>query len=106
MTLSAAPIRPTNHHHDDVLSTLQKLASYDNDDKSVEFCFDVPLHQFFVVANTSNLETVEVGNLSLAIYNDLKLSQFIREDDNYTTFDKRRFSLTDRGRLMAETIHV
>ncbi len=102
MVVCIAPSDQRNHH-DEALQTLHRLATCDHSDDSVEFCFDVARHQYSaLVPGESDGDLT--GDLSLSIYNDLKLSEYIAEDDNYTTREIRHFSLTARGREVAASV--
>ena len=99
MATYVAPADSTPHH-DNVLRTLSRLVECEDDTDDVEFFFEVPLQRYSVLARGGCLPVMS-GDLTLAIYNDLKLSQYIIEDDNLTTYTRRCFSLTDRGRRVA-----
>ncbi len=85
-----------SNHHDDVLRVLRQLVSGEVNGDGTEFCFDVQGHRYSIVKPSGSIGNTD--ELSLAIYNDLKLSQYIAEDDNLTTREARHFTLTTRGR--------
>lgn len=99
MAVRDAPTDRMNYD-DDALRTLRQLATSEHGASDIVFYFDVSLQRYSTLAPDSTDATM-TGELSLAIYNDLKLSQYIVEDDNHTTRDLRRFSLTARGRQVA-----
>ncbi|MGA7672015.1 MAG: hypothetical protein WBW04_16420 [Nitrolancea sp.] len=96
MALSASQTDETNHHIE-ALRALRHIASCENGIDLAEFCFEVPLHRCSLMTSASQL----VGDLSLAIYNDLKLSQYLLEEDHSSTRDQRHFRLTSLGRSVA-----
>ena len=91
------------HHQDDVLRTLRRLVDCERESGKVEFFFDVSLQQYSALSQAGTVPAVS-GDLTLAIYNDLKLSQYILEDDGLFTRERRHFSLTARGRQVAASI--
>lgn len=91
------------NYHDDALHVLQCLAQREQGSENIVFSFDVPLHRCTVVC-PGGVEDDATGNLSLAVYNELKLSQYIVEDDHCTNRERRRFWLTARGRLVASAV--
>ncbi len=99
MAICIAPTGSTPHH-DNVLRTLCRLVDSEHESGGTKFVFDVPLQRYAVLAHEGCLPVIS-GDLTLAIYNDMKLSQYIIEDDNPTTSGLRRFWLTDRGRQVA-----
>lgn len=99
MVVSYTAVEQRNHHSE-ALRMLRRLASLQEDIPDASFSFDVPHHHCDLVA-PRNGQPATAGDLSLAIYNDLKLSQYLREDDNVSTRERRRFALTDRGREVA-----
>lgn len=88
--------------HEEALQTLEQLASCD-DEGRVEFRFDVSLHRYAALS-PAGFDCDMSGDLSLAAYNDLKLSEYILENDSFTTRETRRFSLTARGREIAASV--
>jgi hypothetical protein len=93
----------SSNHHDEARQALRRIASFDLGHDDVQFCFDVAMRHFHVLL-PNGIDTEMGGNLSLAIYNDLKLSQYIVEDDNHTTRQLRRFSLSALGRRVAANV--
>jgi len=79
------------------LRTLRELTDCENDCTPTQFCFTVPLHR----CSPMTPEYFRVVDLSLAIYNDLKLSQYILEQDHNSTRDERHFMVTPLGRSVA-----
>lgn len=86
---------------DSTLDVLLNLLACDGAGPGVRFVFDVsnetyvadlPPHPFRIL--------VISGPMSLAIYNDLKLSQFILESDVLSRPDCRWFTLTECGRAV------
>ena len=100
-TAMAIYVVPTNStsHHENVLRTLCHLVNSESE-AGVVFIFDVPRQRYAVLVHEGCLPVMS-GDLTLAIYNDMKLSQYIIEDDNLTTSGRRCFRLTDRGRHIA-----
>jgi hypothetical protein len=103
MAVSFTLVEHTNHHGAALLM-LRRLAALQADQANASFSFDVSRQRCDLVAS-GNGQIATAGELSLAIYNDLKLSQYIREDDNLSTREQRHFSLTDRGHAVAARTH-
>jgi len=70
---------------------------------AVVFTYDVPAGTYVADIPSPVFAVLAVsGPMSLAIYNDLKLSQFIREDDGQSRPGCRQFTLTEHGRRQVE----
>ena len=83
-----------------ILRTLLAAAGLGTD---VAFGFDVLNGTFIVGQLSDHLGTRAIGGpMSLATYNDLKISQFILESDVLSRPGYRWFTLTERGRKSAE----
>ncbi len=66
------------------------------------FRFDVRSGCYAALNRQEANENPASGAISLAIYNELKLSQYLVEDAEHSTRFERQFSLTDRGRHLAK----
>lgn len=87
----------------DTLTALGELAPCVVASSDTTFMFDVPSSTYEAVVSFEPAGTLVVrGFMSLAVYNDLKLSEFIREDGVQSKPEHRHFTLTDRGLRMVE----
>lgn len=67
------------------------------------FSFDVPAGTYLAeLPNDASGAMVARGPMSLAEYNEFKLSGFLHEDDVESTPQFRRFSLTHQGRRQVD----
>lgn len=95
--------RPQPGASDDSMSVLLALLACDAAGSDVAFGFDISNGTFMADIPVRTLAPSEIsGSMSLAIYNDLKLSQFIFESDRPRRSGYRRFTLTERGRKVAK----
>lgn len=85
-----------------VQALLCSLADDEAGVESVAFRFDVRGGWYSVLPRDETQEIPMTAPISLATYNELKLSQYLVEDAEHSTRYERQFSLTDRGRLLAK----
>ena len=90
-------VRPSQVH-----ALLRSLADGEAGAPDVTFRFDVRGGWYSVFPRQEAREIPASGTISLAIYNELKLSQYLVEDAEHSTPHERQFSLTDRGRHLAK----
>lgn len=67
----------------------------------VTFRFDVRNGCYSVLLRQETKRIPPAAPITLAVYNELKLSQYVVEDAEHSTPYERLFSLTDRGRHLA-----
>lgn len=94
---------PQSDAPDISMAVLQSLLACDAASREVVFGFDISNGTYLANIPAHAYGTGEIsGPMSLAIYNDLKLSQFIFESDKPSRPGYRRFTLTERGRRVAK----
>ncbi len=84
-----------------VITLLRSLADDEAGASDKMFRFDVRGGWYAMAPRQETNEVPASGTISLAIYNELKLSQYVVEDAEHSTQYERQFSLTDRGRHFA-----
>lgn len=85
-----------------VHALLRSLADGEAGAAGATFRFDVRSGCYAALARQETTESPASGAISLADYNELKLSQYLIEDAEHSTQYERQFSLTDRGRHLAK----
>jgi len=83
-------------------SLLRSLADDEAGAANVSFRFDVRSGRCEVIFRQEPQVVPAAASITLATYNELKLSQLVVEDAEHSTPDKRQFSLTERGRHFAK----
>ncbi len=91
------------NHSEDAIIVLNALCSSERTPEGVRFCFDLERREFWVAVTPLD-DADGFKPLSLAIYNDLKLSQYILEEDHSSTRERRYFKLTPLGRAAAAAL--
>jgi hypothetical protein len=86
------------------IEALGALVSDEHGQENVRFCFDLELRKYWIAIPCAD-DVNDASPLSLAIYNDLKLSQYILEEDHSSSRDRRYFVLTQLGRMAAAKHH-
>jgi predicted ATP-grasp superfamily ATP-dependent carboligase len=84
-----------------VQTLLRSLADDESGAGEVTFRFDVRSGSYSALRCQETKEIPATGAISLAVYNEMKLSQYLVEDAEHSTPYERQFSLTDRGRHLA-----
>lgn len=84
-----------------VHALLRSLADDEAGATDVTFRFDVRSGCYAKLRRQEPIEVPAPGTISLAIYNELKLSQYLIEDAEHSTANERQFSLSERGRHIA-----
>ena len=92
------------NHGADTIKALGALVSDEHRHENVRFCFDLELRKYWIAMPCVD-DADDTSPLSLAIYNDLKLSQYILEEDHNSRRDRRYFVLTQLGRTAAAKHH-
>jgi hypothetical protein len=90
-------VRPSQVH-----ALLRSLADDEAGAADVMFRFDVRGGWYSALLRQEAQAIPASGTISLAIYNELKLSQYLVEDAEHSTPYERQFSLTERGRHLAK----
>ena len=86
--------------HADIL--LRLLADDEAGASNVTFRFNVRSGRYEVLYRQEPQVVPAAAPISLAVYNELKLSQYVVEDTEHSTPNERQFSLTERGRHLAK----
>ncbi|MGA7671108.1 MAG: hypothetical protein WBW04_11855 [Nitrolancea sp.] len=81
---------------------LRSLADDEAGANNVVFRFDVRTGSYEVLYRQEPQVVPAEAPITLAIYNELKLSQYVVEDAEHSTPNERQFSLTERGRHLAK----
>ncbi len=85
------------------LVALQALIRCETRSHTLDYSFDLRNGQYVALQrDLTRDEDLISGPMTLANYNELKLSQYLAEDTEHSTRYVRQFSITDRGRRLME----